>query len=185
MEYKSISQAELAKILEVTARTIRNWILENQDGDYPFPIAVKSVSKTTGDKYNLSHVVSWLMADAARKAVAKLDASDVNKDAASLRKTLAEAELKEMELARRKGELLEVQDIERTWTGALARFRSTLLGCRGSLAEDVLRLEHPTFPLVAEIYDGYVYQALTELSELKDSEAQSEVEDIEIEIEKK
>ena len=180
MNLKSLTQAELARIIGVTTRTIRNWVKDNDQGDHPFPR--HQGTRANSEHYHLTQVINWLIEDATRAAQRRLEATPEDQAAATLRKTLAEAELKEVELARRKDELIEAADVERTWTSAILRFRGTLLGARSSLAEAVLRDERPTFATVTEAYDRVIYGALTELSELKPEDLQAEVEDLELKV---
>ena len=180
-DWKNLNQDQLAEVLGPTTRSIRGWIKTAEGTDLPFP-RHQGIRKTS-DAYCLTKVIDWLIKDAARGASTKaVGTTAEEQSAATLRKTLAEAETKELELQLRKGQLVEVGDLELTWTSALARFKSTLLGSRASLAEDVLRLEQVTFVAIAEIYDKVIYAALTDLSELKADEA-SEVQDIEIPVE--
>ena len=182
MDFTSLSQAELAKILDLTSKTISNYLKSGEESGNPFPrfggVGVK------GYRYNLTQVINWLIGTAEAKALARATREDDTTQAeATRRKTMADAQLKELELAHRSGELLAVEDVERTWTGALSQFRATLLGNRGSIAEDILRLETLTFPFIVEVYDKHIHAALTQLSELKKEDAVSEVEDLEFKAE--
>ena len=177
LNLQRLTQTQLAGALGVVDRSIRNWI-KDADPAYPFPRIEGANDRET--RYSLAQVVKWLCDDAARAALSRVDASPENQAAATLRKTIADAELKELELARRKDELLEVQDVERTWTGALSRFRSTLLGSRSALAEDILRLETLAYPEIGAVYDRYIYQALSDLSELKPDDQPETIEDVDL-----
>jgi len=179
MDFKNLTRAELAKILGKTTRTLASWVADNANTDNPFPGHMGL--RIGSDRHNLTEVINWLMADAVRTATRRVTGTAAEDlAAANLRKALADAQTKELELARRKDELLDVADVERTWTSALSRFRSTLLGARAALAEDVLRLEHPDFAGISGVYDKVIYAALTDLSELKANDAPTAVEEIEI-----
>jgi hypothetical protein len=78
-------------------------------------------------------------------------------------KERALATLRQLEVGRRKGELLDASDVERVWTKALLGTRNRLLQLPGKLAPHMVGL---TSPIEAqEIIRKEIYQALTTLAE--------------------
>jgi len=174
-----LSQKDLGKILNFSPRTIRDWIVAAQETDNPFPSHLDSGNTLV---YRLAEVVAWLREDAARRATARLESSPVNQAEAQLRKTTAEATLKEISIAREQGRLVDREDIETTWNGALSRFKNVLLNGKGTFADKVMALESADFISISEVYSNLIHDALVELSELVVDTTDDEVETVEVDL---
>jgi phage terminase Nu1 subunit (DNA packaging protein) len=115
-------------------------------------------------RINIGDVLEWREQQAVQAAVG--DTSTLDIDEARRRKTAAEAALAELELGRRKSELLEVEAVEKAWTGLLLAFRSRMLSLPVKAAPLVQVCQ--TLPEIQEQLKRLIYEALTELSELSE-----------------
>lgn len=115
-----MNQPEAANLLSVTVRTLNSWA-----GEDP-PIPFKRVSQTEVI-YEAPEIVRWFAAREVRKAIRTSSNWREEKDVAESREAVAKAELREIELARVKGDLLPVADVEREWTGHVLMVRQALL----------------------------------------------------------
>jgi len=59
--------------------------------------------------------------------MAKIQTSKITKDEADRRKAVALAELRELEVRERRGELLEAAEVQKQWAAGLAALRDRLL----------------------------------------------------------
>jgi terminase small subunit / prophage DNA-packing protein len=109
----------------------------------------------------IADVVEWLEQRAAQAATGDTSALDI--DEARRRKVAAEAALAELDLACRRGELIEAATVEAVWSQMLANFRTRALAVPTRAAP--LVAGGGTLREMQEILRAVVYEALTELSE--------------------
>jgi hypothetical protein len=79
-----------------------------------------------------------------------------------MRRDLAQAALAEQLHRRREGDLLEREDVRHTWSSLVIATRARLLRLPSALAAECAREGEPA--KVQAVLDGYVRDALTELS---------------------
>lgn len=82
------------------------------------------------------------------------------------RKDLADARLKELELAKKKGELISLEEIRKECEYILSSFKNKTLGVPSKIAPALIGLE--TIAETKAILDDAMYELLTGLSKLED-----------------
>jgi phage terminase Nu1 subunit (DNA packaging protein) len=123
---------DVAAMLMVSDRTIRNWL---KDKDMP------SVSDERGRRFEWAKVLPWYVKMRAeeggseRKPAAETTWEGIerpepkeNFDQALCRKTIAEADLKELDLATRRGEVVAVADAARAMEDTAKSLQVEILG---------------------------------------------------------
>lgn len=149
-----VSQVELGSLLEKSTAAIRAW--ERQG----CPVAQKARRKGEATLYSVAAVVEWREKQAALSASGDLAAMDMEE--AKRRKLAAEAALVEIDLARKRGEVIEVAVVAAEIGGALSACRARLLGVGSSVAP---RLElAPDTAARKEMIDDAINEALDEIS---------------------
>ena len=137
-----LKKGQFAKLAGVSLTTLANWTRQgmpvNPDGT----------------------INPWLAAKW------KFSRNEEPEDNAAKRKALAEAELKELELQARIGELVRADEVGKVWTGAVARCRSRLLSLPSKAAPRVVGIE--SLPEVQDFLDSLIREALEELSTSED-----------------
>jgi len=93
-----------------------------------------------------------------------LPAPDESFDEAILRKTKAEADLKELQLARERGEVASIADVERVLTGANKSIQTRILALPASLATQLLGIDDRN--RIFAILDRNCRELLTNLASL-------------------
>lgn len=131
--------AEFAAILGVTDRHVRNWIKDN---------GLQTLDLPGVTKLDARLAVAWFV----KKALAESGNSgnrgpngaseepEETYDAALARKTRAEADLKELQLARERGEVASIADVERVLEGANKSIQTRILAMPAGLATQLLGL---------------------------------------------
>lgn len=117
---------EVADLLLVTDRTVRNWLDKKE---------MPSVSGGRGRRFDWSVVLPWyvrMMADAdgnRRKSGNEDEGDDYKRlSHANLRRTIAEADLRELDLAARRGQVVAVEDVARNLTDVAKSLQIEILG---------------------------------------------------------
>src|SRR5882672_917968 len=118
------------------------------------PIIQRGTTKT-GHKFNSADVIRWVK---ARKSSAAVGQSDEGRR----RYLLAVAELKEIQLAEKRGELVPIEAVQAKWTDECVAMRSRLLAMPGRLAGQLL-MKSDAAEIEAAIAEE-VRGALSELS---------------------
>lgn len=122
-----MNQVEAANLLSVTARTLNDWAREDP------PIPVKKSAK--GElNYEGPEIVRWRTAREVNKAIRISNNWQEERQIAESREAVAKAELREIELAKVKGDLLLAAEVEREWTGEVLMVRQALLNIPHQLA---------------------------------------------------
>jgi len=149
---RRVSQIDLAAILGVSTQTVRSW--ERQG----MPVLSKT-SRGHAAQYNTAEVIRWRGEQLTLAAGGDADAMDWEE--ARRRKTAAEAALAEMDVAQRRGELVEVASVGQLVTEEYATVRANILAMPGELAPD---LEHLTVLEIEELLTSKVTEVLDALS---------------------
>jgi len=118
------------------------------------PIIHRGTTKT-GHKFNSADVIRWVE---ARKSSAAIGQSDP----ARRRYSMAVAELKEIQLAEKRGSLVPIEAVQAKWTDECVAMRSRLLAIPSRLAGQ-LAIVSDAAEIERVIHDE-VRGALTELS---------------------
>jgi phage terminase Nu1 subunit (DNA packaging protein) len=132
---QTFSLNETAALLGVTRQSVDRWM----KAGCPY---VERADPRTGKQWQLSlpDVVAWREKRAVEAAVG--DTSKLDLEEAKRRKTAAEAALAELELAKRRGDVVAIADV-------VAVIGDQFTACRARL----LSVAHKTGPLVAPVTD--------------------------------
>ena len=141
-----MSQADLSRVIPLTTRQIRN--LERSG----LPHRAEGNRKY----YPLHECVRWWAEYEKTKAMKAAKLSEL--DAMRTRKLEVEAEQKELELAVRRGELLEADEVRATWTEVLSRLRARIVAAQGALPPLVAGYDTPreVQPIVTTFFDELI-----------------------------
>jgi phage terminase Nu1 subunit (DNA packaging protein) len=132
-DFDILETDDVAELLLVTDRTIRNWLKSRN---------MPSISDDRGRRFQWSAVLPWYVkmmaeADGNRRNPPQVIRHDYPSedlvagediDAALLRKTIAEADLKELELATRRAQVVAIDDVTRTVQDLATSLRTELTG---------------------------------------------------------
>lgn len=164
--------AEAATILKVTGRQIRNWI---KDKGLP-------AEKIPGvQKLDAAKVIAWYvdfriaengnLGNRRRSGAADSPAEpeECYEDALA-RKTRAEADLKELQLARERGEVAAIADVERVLIGANKSIQTRILAMPSALAPQLIGLDdRQRINLILERYCHDVLSNLASIDAVRDA----------------
>lgn len=146
---ETISESELADLLGVTSRQIRN-------------LAADGVAKKAGPaRYELrASVRAYAESLRAKASRGRAKADDPELRAERLRLAAAQAEKVELSNARTRGELLPAREVESAWAGVLREVRAGMLAVPSRASQS---LPHLTSHDLA-ILDREIRDMLTEVS---------------------
>jgi phage terminase Nu1 subunit (DNA packaging protein) len=148
---REVSQSEFAELVGLTTRQIRN--LEREG----LPHRADQNRKT----YPVPAAVLWWHERGVKKALEQIQIQPI--DEARTRKLQLEAERAEIELAKERGRMIDVDDVDRLYQKALSTIRARLLALPGQIAAQL--------PLEAieslEIIEPLVHAMMAELSEAR------------------
>lgn len=153
-EAAPVSQIELSRLLDVRPATIRAWVSQG------CPVQEKARKAGQASKYSVAEVVRWREAQAAMAASGDLDAMDVEE--ARRRKLAAEAAIVEIDLAKRRGEVVEISLVAKEIGAGLSACRSRLLSVGAATAPKIELA--PDAASIKEIVDDAISEALDEIS---------------------
>lgn len=147
-----VNQRGIAEICGVTTETIRNWISSG----------MPTRKGEKGERLYLpAEVMRWREERAAKVALDSVAVTDIEE--AKRRKLAAEAAMAELELAKQRGEVAEIEVVAEEVGAALAACRARLLGI-GAMTAPRLALAEGAAPMKA-IVDDAVRTALEEISD--------------------
>ena len=121
------TQGEMAQLLGVGQRSIRDW--QKLTPGLPF-----TKLRETACEYDAAEVIQWFAAFRTAQALARETFSADDKRMAETREAIARAEQREIDVAKSKGELVEVKDVEATWTALVLTTKRILLNVPHRLA---------------------------------------------------
>lgn len=155
---REVTQKQLAGILGLTTRQVRN--LEAAG----IPHRAEGNTKL----YPLPGAVQWYRDRAVETALAEAQSTDY--DEAKAREMKARADKAELEVARLRGELIHVDDLEALLSAPLSQMRARLLALPGRIAGAL-----PMQPADAlELIEPIVYEFMEELAEDGDDDDAAE-----------
>ena len=118
----TVSTNELCTFLGAHKNTVLQWVGQG------CPVAVKARrGDRGGHQFVPRDVVNWLKDKAVTDAIGSEDPTLISVEEARRRKMLAEAGLQEIELAKQKGLVVDLGDIQRDLSNKLAEVRSNIL----------------------------------------------------------
>lgn len=157
MDPYKLTQPELAGILEITDRALRDMGSE--------PVPIPSSGSHRARRYDLRKVIPWLIARALKKAevpeVRRFEEEEVVPYKISeAKKMAADAELAELKVARERGELIHIADYERAWAVRIQRHREGMSGIKARISTRV-------GPEVAAIVDEEIRAVLGAMDQIQ------------------
>lgn len=129
-----LTQSECADRLGITPRQVYN-LTRSVAGRPSIPSRMKEGKR----QYKWPDANQWYIDQ--KLAAAKPEKAEDEQKLAQTRKTVAEASLKELELAKQEGALLDADYVERQLTLILEALRSRLLAARGRFAPQILGIK--------------------------------------------
>lgn len=131
-KYEALDTETVAELLGVTARQVRNWVKDK---------GLPSRDDARGRRFIWRDTLEWYVSyraekDGSRGSQAPPEpAADETEslEEATTRKTIAEADLKELELATKRGEVVAIADAERTIATIAKNIQQKLLAVASKL----------------------------------------------------
>ena len=117
---KIVNAIELSTIIGVHRKTLGEW----ERAGCPIHHKAKPGEKG-GHKYIVKHVIEWMQQRAVLQATGSSDL--LTADEAKRRKLTAEAGLQEIELAKKQGIVIDLNDVEKKLSHSFAMLRSNML----------------------------------------------------------
>jgi excisionase family DNA binding protein len=162
--YAAMTVQDVAELLNLTDRQIRNLIKDK---------GLPAKADPRGYTLDWYAVLAWYVdyksslnggngGNRAPKHPSEEPAETL--DEAILRKTVADADLKELELARERGQVAAIEDVERVLTGANKSIQTRILAMPASLAPQLLGLDDRN--RVFTVLDRYCRDLLTNLASI-------------------
>lgn len=151
-----VNRTELANFLEVAETTIDRWVAREDCPIESRPGQGKATTYSSGD------VVRWWIKREVKKAEARTESDGADLDALRARKLELDAELRALQLAKEKGEVCNLAELERTLSGIVIHCRSQLLALPQRLAPLLVGETDET--RMTQVIQAEVRLALTELS---------------------
>ncbi len=161
-----VNRARIAWLLDVDERTITNWVKQRDD----FPSRVAGKART----FPVRACIAWYR-DYKSSAAAPTDI-----DEAKARREAAEAQIAELKLAKQRGELLDANEVRRTWERILMSVRTRILGMRSRHAPAVVGLG--TLGEAVRALDAIALDILASLREAADELESEEAADEPMEV---
>lgn len=156
---RRVNKGDLAAVFGVSLTTIGGWVRRG----CPFLVAG---SKTVPWEFDTAAVARWREQQAA--IAAQGDTSDLDIDEAKRRKLAAEAALAEIDLARARGEVVEIEQVAEVIGEQFSALRARLMAMPSKVAPLVIGVGD--LGEVREVIDDHVRDALAELSGFGDAD---------------
>jgi phage terminase Nu1 subunit (DNA packaging protein) len=145
-----VNKAELSDVLGVSSVSLTEW----QKEDPPLPIASRGARRGQSHSYDTAAVIEWMVQRRMRSA-----GLETPRD----RLMRLQAEEVELRIAEKRGELVNVAQLEPELVRMVGAFRSRLLQMADQLANDLSALHSITVDV--SLIEAAVHEALTELSQ--------------------
>lgn len=129
-----ISKADLAQYVGVSLTTITNWVRQG------CPYVTKG-AKGRAWTFNSAEVMTWREEKIAQNAVG--DTASLDIEEARRRKLAAEAAMVELDLAKRRGEVIEIEEVAGVVGDDYANVRAKLLSLPTKLAPQLIGIDDP------------------------------------------
>lgn len=152
MAEQDVNKADLALLMGVSSVTVGHWV--NKGCPY--------VQKGASGKawvFRVPDVVAWREEQVALQAVGDTKSLDI--DEARRRKVAAEAALTELDLSKRKGELVEIEDVAESVGEDYANLRAKLLSLPVKVAPQAVGITDAIE--VQSLIESLIHEALEEL----------------------
>lgn len=142
VNFDALTAVQAAEMFGVTEKTVRNWINDN---------GLPCSGDGRGRTVHAAKAIQWHHEYTARKSgnaarPAPVDDSGEQSesyDDALARKTRAEADLKELQLAKERGQVAAIADVERLLSASNLAVQTQVLAVPARLSTQILGLEEP------------------------------------------
>ncbi len=115
-----VNTEELAQLYDISTAQIYKWV---KDG---CPVKDKATAAKGSHKFDTKKVSTWREKRAVSQATKNFDDELLTKEEAQRRKVAAEAGLAELELAQKKGLVVDLAELERDLSNRFAELRASL-----------------------------------------------------------
>lgn len=150
-----MNKRTLAESFRVSLPTIDEWIRRG------CPVESRG-SNGKEWVFALHKVVGWRVEDLLSRLTSSVGKDEDIKEA-ELRKVKAEADLKELEVAKKRGELIDARAVRKVWSDAMAVFRTRVLGLAVKRAREFA--EESDWTVIQQVLDGDCRECLTAIVE--------------------
>ncbi|MEY8688335.1 MAG: terminase small subunit [Leptothrix sp. (in: b-proteobacteria)] len=142
---KTVNKAELSEILGVSERSLTAW----QDEEPPMPVQKRADVRGQSSEYDTAAVISWLRQRDLRVAGA---------ESARDRLAVLQAEEIELRLAEKRGQLVQVDQVEPMWSAMVGAARSFLRSEVNRLAQLLNHIDsiEARRDLLSETFDEFL-----------------------------
>jgi hypothetical protein len=155
-ELTKLSRTDVSKLFNVTYKTIENWYKRTDD---PLPYHLDGQSKY----FVMTECLEWYVRMNTPKQTVVQFKPKSELDEAKLEGQNLRNEAEQIELDVRKGKLLEVEDVRRTWSDALVTIRQSLINVGHVAATEITNgMRHNT---KKKIIDGRIFASLNTVIE--------------------
>jgi len=156
-EIKTLELEGIASLLGVSERMVRNYIKDNE---------LPCIGTGRSRRFVWADVLEWHAQYRIRLAGSRgsptSSAEQETLDQAMLRKTVAEADLKELQLARERGQVASIADVEKVLAASVLATQTQILAIPSRLATRMLGItEHAQ---AVSVLDAEMRQLLTNLA---------------------
>lgn len=163
--FETLSAADVADLLFVSEKTVRNWMNKN---DLP------SVDSGRGRVLQWKAVLEWYVTYRQKEggnsgnALVKTPTFEVPAlppeymEAALRRKTVAEADLKELQLAKERGQVASIEDVKRNIAAVAQAIQQKILAIPSRLTPRLVSIDDRN--VVNSILEGEAHQLCSELA---------------------
>jgi phage terminase Nu1 subunit (DNA packaging protein) len=153
MAERRVNKVDVAELLGVSTVAIGQWVAKG----CPF---VQKGGQGKSWVFDVPEVVAWRERQVAQQAVG--DTKSLDLDEARRRKLAAEAAMSELDLAKRKGELIEIEEVAAVVGDDYANVRAKLLSLPTKLGPQLIGVEEPAEAM--KLVERAVTEALEELT---------------------
>jgi terminase small subunit / prophage DNA-packing protein len=129
-----LTKGDLARFFDVALPTVTSWVRKG----CPY---VEKGSKSKAWIFDTAAVAGWREEQAAQNAVG--DTASLDIEEARRRKLAAEAAMVELDLAKRRGEVIEIEEVAGVVGDDYANVRAKLLSLPTKLAPQLIGIEDP------------------------------------------
>jgi phage terminase Nu1 subunit (DNA packaging protein) len=155
IDTEHLTQEQVATLLGVSIKSIDNYTKYATD---PMPFG-KIPNKKTGKSYNWTEVFKWWTERENKKAEKYLKFTPKDAiEAAKLEGQNLKNELDQIEIERKKGILVEAEDVARVWSNALVDIKQSLRNVGHIAATDII--DGMTYNKKKKVIDTLIFQNL-------------------------
>lgn len=160
IDTEHLTQEQVATLLGVSIKSIDNYTKYALD---PIPFT-KLTDKKTGKSYNWTEVFKWWTERENKKAEKYLKFTPKDAiEAAKLEGQNLKNELDQIEIEKKKGNLLEVDDVAKVWSDALVDIKQSLRNVGHIAATDII--DGMTYNKKKQVIDALIFQNLNTVIE--------------------